>query len=126
MKKEIFAIALLLTLFAAGAYNTHFLKGFTTEICDSLAVSEASLDAGNNGRALALAEQAHDEWHSHDGYTGVFIRHTEIDYVTYGFHELISVLESDEPESAGALYAGLIEHVRSLYEMERTTLGNVF
>lgn len=126
MKKEIIAIALLLALFAAGAYNTHFLDGFTSEICDSLDASEASLDAGNNGSALALAEQAHDEWHSRDGYTGVFIRHTEIDYVTYGFHELISVLKGNEPESASELYAGLIEHVRSLYEMERTTLGNVF
>lgn len=126
MKKEIFALALLLALFAGGAYNTSYLNGFTSEICDILTVSESSLNAGDSDRALELAELAHDDWHSHDGYTGVFIRHTEIDAVTYGFHELISALESDEPQNAGELYSGMIEHVRSLYEMERITLRNVF
>ena len=115
MKRELFAALLLLALLAGGAANTRFLDGFTGKICGTLAVSEASCRAGDYERALTLADEALGIWRSREAYTGVFIRHTEIDAVTYGFHDLISALEA-EPESALAMYSGLTGHVRSLYE----------
>ncbi len=125
MKKELFAAILLFALLAGGAFNTRFLDGFTGELSGELAVSEARCRAGDYDGALELADKAHEKWHSREAYTGIFIRHTEIDAVTYGFHELIGALET-EPESALAMYAALEGHVRSLYEMERVTAASVF
>lgn len=125
MKRELFAALLLLALLAGGAANTRFLGSFTGKICGTLAVSEASCRAGDYERALTLADEALGIWRSREAYTGVFIRHTEIDAVTYGFRDLISALEA-EPENALAMYSGLTGHVRSLYEMERVTAASVF
>ena len=125
MKKELLAAILLLALLVGGALNARFLDGFTREINDALSQSQERCAAGSYDAALSLAEAAHKKWHSREAYTGVFIRHSEIDAVTYGFHDLIGALEA-EPESAAALYPGLIGHVRSLYEMERVNWGSVF
>lgn len=125
MKKELFAAVLLFALFAGGAYNTSYLEGFTGELCEALEESEAACEAGDYSRALALADAAHERWHSREAYTGIFIRHTEIDAVTYGFHDLVGALEAG---SGGAreMYPALAGHVRSLYEMERVGWASVF
>ena len=125
MKKELIAAILLCALLICGALNTHFLGSFTGEICSALEVSGQYCASGEYPRALTLAEAAHGLWHGRALYAGIFIRHSETDAVSYGFHELISALET-EPEGAAALYAALIAHVRSLYDMERVTLGSVF
>lgn len=126
MKKEVFALVLLLALLAGGLYNTHYLRSFTSGLADTLHVSESSCAAGEYERALELAERAHESWHSRAAYAGIFIRHTEIDAVTYGFHDLISALKSSEPEGAAMLYSGLIGHIESLYEMERLSPASIF
>lgn len=125
MKKELFAAILLLALLAGGAYNTRFLGGFTGEIADTLALSAERCGRGDYELALTLADSALEQWLSRESYAGIFLRHTEIDAVTYGFHELIGALKT-EPESAAALYSGLEGHLRSLSDMERVTVASVF
>ena len=36
------------------------------------------------------------------------------------------LVQQEEPEGAAPLYASLIAHIESLYEMERLSLGSIF
>ena len=76
--------------------------------------------------ALEEASRASDEWHTHESYSGIFLRHTEIDAVGYGLRDLTATLASDEPEGAFPLYASLIAHIESLCEMESLNLSSIF
>lgn len=126
MKKEIAALALLAALLSGGLYNTHYLRTFTGGLADTLNLSRAYCENGEYALALDLAREAEGAWHARELYAGIFIRHTEIDAVSDGFYSLLGELESDEPGAAKGLYAGLIAHIESLYDMERITLRSVF
>ena len=61
-----------------------------------------------------------------EGYTHIFIRHSEIDSTTDAFFELMSDVRSGDAESAAGSYEKLLAHLSSLYTMERVTLGSIF
>ena len=126
MKKEFFALALLIALFAGGLYNTHYIHGLTDGLSDELELSRIYCQNGEYTLALERAEAAAEAWDNCSLYARIFIRHTEIDSVDYGLHDLTAVLTSEEPEGAAPLYASLIAHIESLYEMERLSLGSIF
>ncbi len=126
MKKELTALALLLSLIAGGLYNTHHLRGMTGELTEKLKLSQAYCENGEYALALEQADAAAGDWADSYAYAGIFIRHTEIDAVSYGLYDLTATLESDEPESAGTLYPSLIAHIESLYDAERITAASVF
>lgn len=126
MKKELFALALLLALFAGGLWNTHYLRSLTEELNGELKLSQAYCENGEYALALESAESAQEMWTQHKLYAGIFIRHSEIDTVGDSFYALTGALESDEPASAGAEYEGLMAHIASLYDMERLAAGSIF
>ena len=126
MKKELFALALLAALFAGSLFNTRFIGSLTDDMTAALDKSADCCAAGDYSGALESAGEAVELWSSRAAWAGIFIRHTEIDAVSYGFLELTSALESDEPEGAGALYSGLEAHIESLYAMERLTIASIF
>lgn len=126
MKKEIAALILLAALVAGGFYNTHYLGQFTGGLNETLSLSRAYCENGEYAMALEEAGRASDEWRTHESYSGIFLRHTEIDAVGYGLRDLTATLASDEPEGAIPLYASLIAHIENLYEMERLSLSSIF
>lgn len=126
MKKEIFALLLLAALFAGGLYNTHYLRCMTGELSETLRLSGAYCENGEYDLALEQANLAAGRWDDSYAYAGIFIRHTEIDAVSYALYDLVAALESTEPESAAELYPGLIAHIESLYEVERVSVASVF
>ena len=67
-----------------------------------------------------------DFWLGADGYTHIFIRHSEIDSTTDAFFELMSDVRSGDAQSASGAYEKLAAHLDSLYTMERVTLGSIF
>ena len=123
MKKEIAALILLAALVAGGFYNTRYLGQFTGGLNETLSLSRAYCENGEYAMALEEAGRASDEWRTHESYSGIFLRHTEIDAVGYGLRDLTATLASD---GAVALYASLIAHIESLYEMERLSLSSIF
>ncbi len=126
MKKEIVALVLLAALIAGGLYNTHHLGVFTGDLNETLSLSRVYCENGEYAMALEQANKASDEWHDHESYSAIFLRHTEIDAVSDLFYELIGALKSSEPDSARAVYDPLTAHIRSLYDMERPNLGSIF
>lgn len=126
MKKELFAGALLLALFAGSIINTHYIRSLADELTDKLELSSAYCENGSYDLALTSAKEAMERWDSVSHYAGVFIRHSETDSITYALDDLTATLASDEPADAAELYASLETHVDSLYEYERVSLANIF
>ena len=118
MKREIAAGLVLLLLAIGSWFNLNYLREFTGGLEEQLALSRAYCYAGR----FDLAEEVL----SKDGYTHIFIRHSEIDSTTDAFFELMSDVRSGDAESAAGSYEKLLAHLSSLYTMERVTLGSIF
>lgn len=86
----------------------------------------AYCEAGQFELAEQELENAAQDWLGADGYTHIFIRHSEIDSTTDAFFELMSDVRSGDAQSASGAYEKLAAHLDSLYTMERVTLGSIF
>ena len=71
MKKEIFALVLLGALFAAGLFNTQYLKDFTGGIGEELALSRAYCENGEYELSLEHARAARELWDARATYAGI-------------------------------------------------------
>ena len=126
MKREIAAVAVLLLLAVGSWINLNHLKNFTAELTELLELSRAYCESGRFDLAEEELEKASDAWLAADGYTHIFIRHSEIDSTTDAFFELMSDVRSEDAESSAGSYEKLLAHLSSLYTMERVTLGRIF
>lgn len=126
MKKEIVAAGLLLALLAAAMYNIHFLRGFIGSLTDTLYESRDLCEAGDFDGAEESLRAAIDTWNAKEGYTHIFIRHSEIDSTSDAFYELLSDISSKDASSAVGAYEKVLAHLTSIYTMEKITLGSIF
>ena len=126
MKRELIPGALLLLLALGSWWNLAYLRDLTGELTETLELSRAYCEAGRFELAEAELEKASDAWLAADGYTHIFIRHSEIDSTTDAFFELMSDVRSGDADSAAGSYEKLAAHLSSLYTMERVTLGSIF
>ncbi len=125
MKKEWFALLLLLGIILGSVLNLRFLRNFTQELGQE--VAEAA-EAGEQERwdaAEELAAVAMERWTEADKYTHVFIRHGEIDAVTDGFCSLLGAIRSQDHGSLYANQIALRSRLLGLYEMERLKPGSI-
>ena len=95
-------------------------------LTETLELSRAYCEAGRFELAESELEKTSDAWLAADGYTHIFIRHSEIDSTTDAFFELMSDVRSEDAQSAAGSYEKLLAHLSSLYTMERVTLGSIF
>lgn len=126
MKKEIVALILLIALFSASLLNISYLHKFTDSLCSLVESSREACSAGSFEKADVLLRSAMDDWKSAEGYTHIFIRHSEIDATTDAFCELLSDIASGDGDAASGGFEKLLFHLQSLYTMERVTPGSVF
>ena len=126
MKREFAAAAVLILLLAGSWWNLRYLRDFTGGLGETLELSRAYCEAGQFELAEQELEKAAQAWLGADGYTHIFIRHSEIDSTTDAFFELMSDVRSGDAQSASGAYEKLAAHLDSLYTMERVTLGSIF
>ena len=89
------------------------------------ATLEAALEAlrgGDEDAARRLAAEAAAAWEKHEGVLASLISHDH----TNGVGEALAELQWAPREELGSRLAGLLETVRSLAEMERAALRNIF
>ncbi len=125
MKKEWFALLLLLSIILGSAMNLRFLRDFTEELGQDVA---DAADAGGRedwASAETLASAAMERWTGADKYTHVFIRHGEIDAVTDGFCSLLGAIRSHDRGSLYSAQIALRSRLYGLYEMERLKPGSI-
>ncbi len=126
MKKEIVALALLLLIVAGNIWNQHRLSDLITTLS---ALTEEAYYASreqNWPRAEKAAQQAEARWSAENGYTHIFIRHTDIDALAAAFCDYRGALAGHEEGDIFAAYLRLTGGLRSLLDMETLSAGSVF
>lgn len=125
MKKEIFAAAVLLLLAVVSVWNLSYAKKLTRELSETV---DASLEMAQSDRwqeASQLAEAAEQKWSSADDYTHIFIGHTEVELTTDAFGDYLGELYRNDLGGARGAHQKLVEHIKTIYEMERLTLRSI-
>ena len=125
IKKEAFALLLLCFLIGASVWNLVYLHEMAESIRSDISSSREYADAQEYAKAAKALENALNTWLSAEGYTHIFIRHSEIDGTTDAFYELKEALLNSDSGCRGA-YDKLIYHINSIEGMEQFTLGSIF
>lgn len=125
MKRLWIATALLLAVFAATLVNSHYLKGYATQLTGLLTQAEAKAEGGDWSGADALTREALRLWEGNDLYLYTMLRHADTDLVYTGFKEVGEFIQCQEGGEYSAANARLIAQIELLYEMEQFTLKNL-
>lgn len=126
MKKEIIALILLILLFLGSLYNIHVMDNMVHTLESGVQSSFKAAQNSDFEKASTLINEAAGDWLSRDGYTHIFIRHTEIDSTTDAFFEYMADISAKDADSAVGSYGKLMAHLDSLKTMEHISVGSIF
>lgn len=125
MKKELFALLLLLGLGIGACFNLRHLRQFTDSLSTQLDSIHTAAQQENWDSAAAESEALLDRWTAANGYTHIFIRHSEIDSMTDAICALISAAYGSDAGELEGNYRNVSEKLHGLYGMERLTPGSI-
>ena len=125
MKKEIFAVSLLVLLLAASLFNIWYFDRLCLDLAEEINASSEALERGDTEAAREHLGHALTMWLDADSYTHIFIRHPEIDATADAFYELGLELEDEKAESCHAAYEKLLYHLESIRTMEHLRFGSI-
>lgn len=126
MKKEIVAAVLLLLILAGVSLNIRVNERIVSSLINEVDKSYESLKNGDSTKAAEQLDNAIEHWLNLDGYTHIFIRHSEINSTTDAFYGFRSDVGSGDADAANGSYGLLKETLLSLMTMEQISLGSVF
>lgn len=81
---------------------------------------------GDTEKAKELLSSACSDWLKLDGYTHVFLKHTEIDTTTDAFFEMLSDISEGNTKAASGSLRKLKAHLDSLISAEQICFGSIF
>ena len=121
------SVAVLIALFCATLYNTHYMHGYTDELISLLTEAENSADQGDWEAAAKKTDAALERWHGNEGYLHVVLQHRDTDEILLNFQEVRQLIahREDGGEYAAA-NAKLITRIGLLHEMEQLSWKNLF
>ena len=126
MKKEIISALLLLLMFSGVLVNIRINERIVSSLINEVDMSYENLKNGNEDKAMQQLDIAIEHWLNLDGYTHIFIRHSEINSTTDAFYGFRSDVGSGDADAANGSYGLLKETLLSLMTMEQISLGSVF
>lgn len=126
MKKEIISALLLLLIFSGVLINIRINERIVSSLINEVDMSYENLKNGNEDKAMQQLDNAIEHWLNLDGYTHIFIRHSEINSTTDAFYGFRSDVGSGDADAANGSYGLLKETLLSLMTMEQISLGSVF
>lgn len=126
MKKEIISALLLLLIFSGVLVNIRINERIVSSLINEIDMSYENLKNGNEVKAMQQLDTAIEHWLNLDGYTHIFIRHSEINSTTDAFYGFRSDVGSGDADAANGSYGLLKETLLSLMTMEQISLGSVF
>ncbi|MGN1003169.1 MAG: DUF4363 family protein [Oscillospiraceae bacterium] len=125
--RRMYAGALILAiLLAASLFNVAYLDGKVAELEAMVDEAAAKAEGGDFDAASRSLQRAIDTWNGMEGYTHIFIRHSEIDGATDAFYEYLSDLCAGDGGSARGSCQKLRAHLESIASMEHVTIGSIF
>ena len=126
MKRMTAALAMLGLLFALSAWNLRHIDALTEELCGCVELSQRCVELGDGRAARAAVDDALWLWEEAEGYTHIFLRHSEVDGAADALYELAGAVYAMDAEQSRALCGEAVYHLRSLQGMEHPRLGSVF
>ena len=126
MKKEIAAAVILALLFIGVLVNINVASNIILSLEDDVAAAYESAQNGDFDRAKPLLDAAVEHWMSLDGYTHIFIRHSEINSTTEAYFQLKSDIYAEDMGAVEGSYGLLMATLDSLMTMEQLSLGSIF
>lgn len=126
MKKEIISALLLLLMFSGVLVNIRINERIVSSLINEVDMSYENLKNGNEDKAMQQLDTAIEHWLNLDGYTHIFIRHSEINSTTDAFYGFRSDVGSGDADAANGSYGLLKETLLSFMTMEQISLGSVF
>ena len=126
MKKELAAAVILALLFIGVLVNIHVASNIILSLEDDVAAAYESAQYGDFDRAKPLLDAAVEHWMSLDGYTHIFIRHSEINSTTEAYFQLKSDIYAEDMGAVEGSYGLLMATLDSLMTMEQLSFGSIF
>lgn len=126
MKKELVAAVLLALVFACTLLNIHMTDRLMGELDDAVTLAYFHAEDGDWENARIVLENACERWLSLDGYTHVFIRHSEIGTTTDAFYSMLSAVYAKEVGEVHGTYLLLHAQLLSIMGMEHISIGSIF
>lgn len=126
MKKEIAAAVILALLFIGVIVNIHVASNIILDLKEDVTVAYESAQKGDFDRAKPQLDAAVEHWMSLDGYTHIFIRHSEINSTTEAYFQLKSDIYAEDMGAVEGSYGLLMATLDSLMTMEQLSFGSIF
>ena len=126
MRRELCAGVLLALLLAAAALCLNRVDRLIGRVGAQLAQSEKAADQGDYKGALDALEEALSLWEESQAFTGVFLRHPEVDETGEAFYELMELLLQQDAEALPAAYRRIGAKLRHISAMEHPSVATVF
>lgn len=126
MKKELFAAALLCLILVLALWNTREIGKLCGEIGDLVERSAAEAERENWQESQCLFDDALSLWRSRESYTGIVLRHTDLETLTDDFYELSEHLRTRDAPAALSAASLVREHLRGIAEIESFAIGSIF
>jgi hypothetical protein len=125
MKRELIAIALLLTLLVLSLANVRYIEDKSAVLMENIDAAETLLESGDTPGAENAIRVSLDGWLGWKSYTHIMLRHSEIDAITDAYYELLIGIENGG-EAPKAAFGALRQKLLDLSEKERVTAGTLF
>ena len=120
MKKELFALLLLVLLLAVSAVNYYILRGIVGDIYSELdGVTNADPELAENAALRAKAV-----WDANSPYLHIVLHHDRIESTTDDFYALLSAIRAGDGTAVEASER-VKERLKSISDLEKISLGSV-
>ena len=126
MKKEIAAAVILALVFIGVLVNIKVAGNIILSLEEDVTAAYQSAEKGDFDRAKPQLDAAVEHWMSLDGYTHIFIRHSEINSTTQAYFQLKSDIYAEDMGAVEGSYGLLMATLDSLMTMEQLSLGSIF
>lgn len=117
---------MLAVIFAGVMLNIRASEKIVSSLMSEVDAAYAQLKSGDSESAAETLDKAIEHWLTLDGYTHIFIRHSEINSTTEAFFQFRSDIGSGDADAADGSYGLLSETLRSIMTMEQISLGSIF
>lgn len=126
MRKELAAAIILALLLTGVMVNIRVASNIILGLKEDVTAAYQSAEKGDFDRAKPQLDAAVEHWMSLDGYTHIFIRHSEINSTTEAFFQLKSDIYAEDMGAVEGSYGLLISTLDSLMTMEQLSFGSIF
>lgn len=126
MRKELAAAIILALLLTGVMVNIRVASNIILGLKEDVTAAYQSAEKGDFDRAKPQLDAAVEHWMSLDGYTHIFIRHSEINSTTEAYFQLKSDIYAEDMGAVEGSYGLLMATLDSLMTMEQLSLGSIF